>query len=119
MFQKSYTGNILEIGRNKSQTSRNLPKLPENRRGDEEEPLVVTSQDFIKFWGKNFVFVLLEMIEISQGFKNFLSLFESFIRKCFKLSTLFLKTFLIKESIIKILLFPSFIQTYASLLAKE
>jgi hypothetical protein len=38
VFQKSYTGNILGIGRNKSQTSRNLPKLPENRRGDGKEP---------------------------------------------------------------------------------
>jgi hypothetical protein len=34
VFQKSYTGNILGIGRNKSQTSRNSLKLPENRRGD-------------------------------------------------------------------------------------
>jgi hypothetical protein len=34
VFQKSYTGNILGIGRNKSRTSRNLPKLPEVRRGD-------------------------------------------------------------------------------------
>jgi hypothetical protein len=34
VFQKIYTGNILGIGRNKSQTSRNSPKLPENRRGD-------------------------------------------------------------------------------------
>jgi hypothetical protein len=34
VFQKSYTGNILGIGRNKSQTSRNSPKLPENQRGD-------------------------------------------------------------------------------------
>jgi hypothetical protein len=34
VFQKSYTGNILRIGRNKSRTSRNLPKLPENRKGD-------------------------------------------------------------------------------------
>jgi hypothetical protein len=39
VFQKSYTGNILGIGRNKSQTSRYLLKLPENRRGDGEEPL--------------------------------------------------------------------------------
>jgi hypothetical protein len=38
VFQKSYTGNILEIGRNKSRTSRNLPKLPEVRRGDGEGP---------------------------------------------------------------------------------
>jgi hypothetical protein len=28
----------------------------------------VTTQDFINFWGKFFVFVLLEMIEISQRF---------------------------------------------------
>jgi hypothetical protein len=34
VFQKSYTGNILRIEWNKSQTSRNSPKLPENRRGD-------------------------------------------------------------------------------------
>jgi hypothetical protein len=34
VFQKSYTGNILGIGRNKSRTSRNSPKLPENRRED-------------------------------------------------------------------------------------
>jgi hypothetical protein len=32
---------------------------------------IVTTQDFIKFWGKIFVFVLLEMIEFSQGFKTF------------------------------------------------
>jgi hypothetical protein len=40
VFQKSYIGNILGIGQNKSLTSRNLPELPENRRGDGEEPLV-------------------------------------------------------------------------------
>jgi hypothetical protein len=38
VFQNSYTGNILRIGRNKSQTSRYSPKLPENRRGDGKEP---------------------------------------------------------------------------------
>jgi hypothetical protein len=38
VFHKSYIGNILEIGRNKSRTSRNLPKLPEVRRGDGEGP---------------------------------------------------------------------------------
>jgi hypothetical protein len=38
VFQKSYTRNILGIGWNKSQSSRNLPKLPENRRGDGEGP---------------------------------------------------------------------------------
>jgi hypothetical protein len=34
VFQKSYTGNILGIGRNKNRTSRYLPKLPEVQRGD-------------------------------------------------------------------------------------
>jgi hypothetical protein len=43
--------------------------------------LYVTTQDFIKFWGKIFAFVLLEMNGNSQGFKNFLSLFERFIGK--------------------------------------
>jgi hypothetical protein len=33
VFQKSYTVNILGIGRNQSQSSRISPKLPENRRG--------------------------------------------------------------------------------------
>jgi hypothetical protein len=35
---------------------------------------VVTTQDFIKFWGKFFCLVLLEMIEFSQGFKTFESI---------------------------------------------
>jgi hypothetical protein len=34
VFQNSYTGNILGIGQNKSQTSYYLTKLPEVRRGD-------------------------------------------------------------------------------------
>jgi hypothetical protein len=34
VFQKSYTGNILGIGRNKSPTSQYLTKLPEDQRGD-------------------------------------------------------------------------------------
>jgi hypothetical protein len=38
VFQKCYTGNILGIGRNKSQTSRYFTKLPEDRRGDGAEP---------------------------------------------------------------------------------
>jgi hypothetical protein len=31
----------------------------------------VTSQDFIKFWGKFFAFILYVLIENSQGFKTF------------------------------------------------
>jgi hypothetical protein len=38
VFQKSYTGNILGIGQNKSRTSRYLTKFPEDRRGDGEGP---------------------------------------------------------------------------------
>jgi hypothetical protein len=38
VFQKSYTGNIFGIGRNKSQTSQYLTKLPEDQRGDKEGP---------------------------------------------------------------------------------
>jgi hypothetical protein len=33
--------------------------------------LHVTTQDFIKFWGKIFVFILLVLIENFQGFKTF------------------------------------------------
>jgi hypothetical protein len=33
--------------------------------------IIVTTQDFIKFWGKIFVFILLVLIENSQGFKTF------------------------------------------------
>jgi hypothetical protein len=36
VFQKSYTGNILGIGRNKSRTSQYLKTLPEDQRGDGE-----------------------------------------------------------------------------------
>jgi hypothetical protein len=38
VFQKCYTGNILRIGRNKSQKSRYSQELPEHQRGDGAEP---------------------------------------------------------------------------------
>jgi hypothetical protein len=38
VFQKSYTGNILGIGRNKSRTSYYLTKLLEDQRGDRGGP---------------------------------------------------------------------------------
>jgi hypothetical protein len=41
--------------------------------------VIVTSQDFIKFWGKFFAFILLVLIEFSQRFKTF----ESFNGKLF------------------------------------
>jgi hypothetical protein len=53
--------------------------------------LLVTSQDFIKFWSEIFVFVLLVLIEISQGFNFFLSLFKSFIGKTISNFILFLE----------------------------
>jgi hypothetical protein len=40
VFQKSYTGNIFEIGQNHSQSPRISPKLPENQRGDGVGPRV-------------------------------------------------------------------------------
>jgi hypothetical protein len=55
------------------------------------------------------------LIENSQGFKTF-DLFKSFIRKLIQASYYFLKNFL--ENTMYQILF-SFIQTYASLLAKE
>jgi hypothetical protein len=53
----------------------------------------VTTQDFINFWGKFFVFVLLEIIEIHRNLK-LLSLFESFVRKLIKILYLFLEELL-------------------------
>jgi hypothetical protein len=38
VFQKCYTGNILRIGQNKSQTSKYFTELPEDRRGDRAKP---------------------------------------------------------------------------------
>jgi hypothetical protein len=38
VFQKSYTGNILGIGRNQSQPFRYFTELPENQRGDRVGP---------------------------------------------------------------------------------
>jgi hypothetical protein len=38
VFQKSYIGNILGIGRNQSHSPRISPKLPENQRGDRVGP---------------------------------------------------------------------------------
>jgi hypothetical protein len=52
----------------------------------------VTSQDFIKFWGKFFAFVLLVLIENSQGCKTF-ELFKSSILKTTLNFLLFLEKF--------------------------
>jgi hypothetical protein len=38
VFQKCYTGNILGIGRNQSQSFRYFTEFPEHRRGDGAEP---------------------------------------------------------------------------------
>jgi hypothetical protein len=73
---------------------------------------LVTTQDFIKFWGKFFASVLLEMIEIHRDLK-LLSLIESFIRKYTKPSFILLKDFLEKGQVSKYY-FLLFTQTYAS-----
>jgi hypothetical protein len=62
---------------------------------------------------------LLVLIENSQGFKNFLGLFESFVWKLFKILYLFLEELLWERTSIKMLFSFFLIQTYASLLAKE
>jgi hypothetical protein len=38
VFQKCYTGNILGIGQNQSQSSKYFTELPDHRRGDRAEP---------------------------------------------------------------------------------
>jgi hypothetical protein len=54
---------------------------------------VVISQDFIKFWGKIFAFVLLVFIEIPSGFK-ILSLFKVLLKNLFQTFICFLENFL-------------------------
>jgi hypothetical protein len=78
----------------------------------------VTTQDFTKFWGNFFVFILLVLIENSQGFKTFWVYLKALFENYFKSSIYFLKNFFEKNKVSKYY-FPSVIQTYASLLAKE
>jgi hypothetical protein len=54
----------------------------------------VTTQDFINFWGKIFVFVLLEMIGFSQGFKTFWVYLKALVENYFKPSIIFLEELL-------------------------
>jgi hypothetical protein len=49
---------------------RRISVQPASRSVEPSRP-PVTTQDFINFWGKIFVFILLVMIGISQGFKTF------------------------------------------------
>jgi hypothetical protein len=58
------------------------------------------------------------MIGNSQGFKTFCVYMKALLENYFKLSSIFLKNFFEKGQVSKYY-FPSFIQTYASLLAKE
>jgi hypothetical protein len=52
----------------------------------------VTSQEFIKFWGKFFAFVLLVLIEISHEFKTFWVYSKTLLENYFKLfCSLYLK----------------------------
>jgi hypothetical protein len=65
----------------------------------------VTSQDFVKFWGNFFfAFVLLEMIGISQGFKNFWDYLKVLLENILNHLLCSWRPLLRKESIIKILL---------------
>jgi hypothetical protein len=56
----------------------------------------VTTQDFINFWGKFFAFVLLEMIEFSQGFKTFCVYLKALVENYFEPSIIFSQRFLCK-----------------------
>jgi hypothetical protein len=58
------------------------------------------------------------MIEISQGFKTFWVYLKDLLEKSFKLSIIFFKELLWENKVLKCY-FPVFIQTYASMLAKE
>jgi hypothetical protein len=58
------------------------------------------------------------MIGNSQGFKTFWVYLKALLENYFKLSIIFLKNFFEKDQVSKYY-FPFFIQTYASLLAKE
>jgi hypothetical protein len=81
-------------------------------------PITVTSQDFIKFWGIFFAFVLYVWLKIHKDLK-FLSLFK---RHYYKTISNFLssheETSLRKTKYPNLFFFLSFIQLYASLLAK-
>jgi hypothetical protein len=73
----------------------------------------VTTQDFIKFWGKFFVFILLVLIENSQGFKTFWVYLKALFENYLKSPIIFLKNFFEKDQVSKYY-FPSFIQTLFS-----
>jgi hypothetical protein len=57
-------------GKGKSSEKKGKEEYPKPRRRSRDN-LRVTSQDFIKFWGKFFAFVLHVLIENSQGIKTF------------------------------------------------
>jgi hypothetical protein len=62
------------VARDRLETDHRGSDLPCGcRHGDRPS---VTTQDFINFWGKIFAFVMLEMIEFSQGFKTFESIWK-------------------------------------------
>jgi hypothetical protein len=84
-----------------------------SRRKNHTSEGCVISQDFIKFWGNFFAFILNALIEFSQGFKTFFYLFKAFNWKTILNILLFLEEFLEKIKEFKIL-FSFLIQTYAS-----
>jgi hypothetical protein len=73
---------------------------------------------FYQFLGEIFAFVLLEMIEISQGFKTFLVYLKALLENYFKPSIIFLKN-LFEKNLKSKYYFRTFNQLYASLLAKD
>jgi hypothetical protein len=144
VFQKWYTGNILGIGQNKSEKSYFTRKLPEIRRGVGGGPQgphtpwwhsqapgrashvlghlvhpltspLVTTQNFIKFWGEIFVFILLVLIENSQGFKTFWVYLKASFENYLKFSIYFLKNFFGKDPVLKCYFLSPLVKPYSAL----
>jgi hypothetical protein len=65
---------LFQNKKTKKERKKGTPPWYVNVGGHPMESVSVTSQDFIKFWGNFFAFVLLEMIGNSQGFKIFESI---------------------------------------------
>jgi hypothetical protein len=80
---------------------------------------IVKSQDFIKFWGKIFAFVLLEIFGNSQGFKTFLVYLKALFENYLKTSIYFLKNFFEKEQVSKCYFHSSLIKPMQACLQRN
>jgi hypothetical protein len=72
---------------------KNVIFITENSNSEDEQEEAVTSQDFIKFWGNFFAFVLYVLIENLQGFKTFWVYLKALLENYFKTAYYFQKDF--------------------------